>query len=212
MRSLNDVSITTKLAIAFGSLAAVTVGISAIGYNRLSSIETTNRWSTHTYDVLDKLSNLTQAMVNQETGVRGYLVSADAKFLEPYKVGKIAYKDLLGQVRNLTSDNAAQQQRLTEMDRSSETWANDIAAREIALVEGGNLDKARAMEASGAGKASMDAFRAKVGELEKAERDLLVTRNEEQARSFSTAYTSSIVGSIASVAIAGLLAFLSTPC
>ena len=42
MRVLDNVNIGPKLAVAFGSLAAITLGVSVFGYIRLSSIETTN--------------------------------------------------------------------------------------------------------------------------------------------------------------------------
>ncbi len=52
------------------------------------------------------------------------------------------------------------------------TWQNDVAAKEIALMGAAETqEEARKLEASGAGKASMDGLRAKAGEMEKAERD-----------------------------------------
>ncbi|SFE27358.1 CHASE3 domain-containing protein [Methylobacterium sp. 13MFTsu3.1M2] len=208
MRSINDVRIVTKLTAAFGSLAAVTVGISAIGYSHLSSIERVNHLTEHSYQVISALDGLTQAMVNQETGLRGYLIAGDPKFLEPLRAGQKSFKVSLESAKSLTADNAAQQARLEAVRGSADSWSSDIAAKEIALVEAGNLDKARQIEASGAGKASMDALRAKIGEAEKAERDLLAARSDEQARSFGAAYLASLLGSVASVVIAGLLAFL----
>ncbi|WCS22816.1 methyl-accepting chemotaxis protein [Methylobacterium sp. NMS14P] len=208
MRSINDVRIVTKLTAAFGSLAAVTVGISVIGYSHLSSIERVNHLTEHSYQVISALDGVTQAMVNQETGLRGYLIAGDPRFLEPLRNGQKAFAVSLASARSLTADNAAQQARLEAVRGSAETWSNDIAAKEIALVEAGNLDKARQIEASGAGKASMDALRAKIGDAGKAERDLLTARSDEQARSFAAAYLASLLGSVASVVIAGLLAFL----
>jgi methyl-accepting chemotaxis protein len=208
MRSINDVRIVTKLSVAFGTLAAVTVGISAVGYSHLSSIERVNGMTEHSYKVLTALDGVTQAMVNQETGLRGYLVSGDPKFLEPLREGQKSYTSAFGSAKSLTADNSAQQARLDAVNRAAETWSADIAAREIALVEAGNLEQARRFEAGGAGKTSMDALRAKIGEANRAERELLAARTEDQGRSFSSAYLASLLGSVASVAIAGLLAFL----
>ena len=60
MRFINDIGIVTKLSVAFGTLTAVTIGISAIGYIRLSSIEHTNGLTEHTYKVLTGLESVTQ--------------------------------------------------------------------------------------------------------------------------------------------------------
>ncbi|WP_210035982.1 methyl-accepting chemotaxis protein [Methylobacterium sp. PvR107] len=207
MRFINDIGIVTKLSVAFGTLTAVTIGISAVGYSRLSSIEHTNGLTEHTYKVLTELEGLTMSMVNQETGLRGYLLSGDPKFLEPFRAGQKAYTAVIASARSLTADNAEQQGRLDAVGRSAQTWS-DVAAKEIALVEAGNLAKAQQLEAGGAGKASMDALRAKVDDAAQAERDLLAIRSSAQAQSFRTAYLTSILGSAASVVIAGLLAIL----
>jgi len=52
------------------------------------------------------------AMVDQETGVRGYLITGDERFLEPYHRGGNAYTGAIQKLRDLTSDNPAQQSRL----------------------------------------------------------------------------------------------------
>ncbi|GJE47475.1 hypothetical protein GOFOIKOB_0498 [Methylobacterium tardum] len=207
MRFINDTGLVTKLSVAFGTLAAVTIGISAIGYSRLSAIELTNGMTEHSYKVLTELESVTTSMVNQETGLRGYLLSADPKFLEPFRAGQKAFSASFEAVRALTADNGEQQRRLDAVGQSAQTWS-DVAAKEIALVEAGNLAKAQQSEAGGVGKASMDALRAKVGDASQAERDLLTIRSTAQEQSFRTAYFTSILGSAASVVIAGLLGIL----
>ncbi|WP_339161392.1 methyl-accepting chemotaxis protein [Methylobacterium bullatum] len=205
MRALSDIKITTKLAVAFVSLSAVTIGVSLLGYTRLSSIEASIGQTEHTYKVLQALDGINAAMVNQETGVRGYLVSGDSHFLAPYKSGQIEFQEKFNQVKNLTADNLAQQDRLTALQRAATSWSTEIASKEIGLVESSKLEQARALEGSGAGKASMDAIRAVVGEMAKVEHDLLHVRGVEQKASFSTAYMTNIIGSIASVIIAVFL-------
>jgi methyl-accepting chemotaxis protein len=208
MRSLADVKITIKMTAAFASLAAVTVGISVLGYGRLASIDANIGMTEHTYQVLQTLDAVTAAMVNQETGVRGYLVSGDAKFLAPYRAGQADFRQNFEQVKALTSDNPAQQARLATLKEAAASWSSGVAAKEIALAEAGQLDQAREIEASGAGKASMDALRAYATEIAAVERDLLVRRSGEQRRSLDTAYFMSIAGSIASVVIALLLSVM----
>ena len=208
MRSINDVRIATKLSLAFGCLAAVTVGISAVGYGRLSAIDHTIGLTAHSNEVVESLDAVMLSMVNQETGLRGYLLSGEPGFLSPYKDGKASYAVAMERVRSLTADNGAQQARLADADRAAARWESDVAAKEIALVQAGDLETARRIEASGAGKAAMDALRTAIAEADKAERGLYAGRSADQARSFATAYMASVVGSMVSVAIAAILAFL----
>ena len=149
------------------------------------------------------------ALVDQETGVRGYLISGDDKFLAPYRTGQQAYAIAFNKIRTLTADNAAQQARLAEVDRLAQTWRTTVSEKQIALMgKPDTREQARAMESSGAGKASMDGIRAKIAEIDKTERDLLAKRNADQAHAFSTSYTVNIVGGVASVVIAVGAGFL----
>jgi CHASE3 domain sensor protein len=54
-------------------------------------IELAKNARIHTTDVLETLQDIMDAMVDQETGVRGYLIADDEKFLEPYHKGIDAY-------------------------------------------------------------------------------------------------------------------------
>ena len=79
-----NLSISRKLMAAFAMLIAVMAISSVIVYQKTTFIHQSVGWTTHTYIVLEKLNLAMAAMVDQETGVRGYLVSGDDKFLEPY--------------------------------------------------------------------------------------------------------------------------------
>jgi methyl-accepting chemotaxis protein len=208
MLAVYDVKIVTKLTLAFMSLSAVTLGVSAFSYTRLASIDQSSAQAVHSYAVLQSIDGVISAMVNQETGVRGYLIAGDAKFLAPYTAGQTAFQENLERVASLTSDNQTQQNRVGALKRAAEAWSNEIAAKEIGFVEAGNLEKARALEASGAGKASMDALRAEAAEIAKTERSLLDLRSASQRSAFDTAYLTSVVGSIGSIGIAILLSIL----
>lgn len=203
MRRLTDLRIANKLILAFSSIIVIVAGIGAAIYVELGFLERSNGWTNHTYQVLETADAVAASMVNQETGVRGYLLSGDTHFLEPYQKGRAAYDDALARIRQLTSDNPAQQARLDELNRSAQAWRNDVAEREIALMgKPETREQARAIEAGGAGKASVDAIRAKVGEIEKAERGLLVIRSADEDRAFGTTRLVTLGGGVATLAIA----------
>ncbi len=81
-------------------------------------------------------------------------------------------------MKKLTSDNPQQQVRLDDAYKLAQTWRTTVAEREIQLMSKPETqEEARKLEGSGAGKGSMDAFRAKILEFEAAERGLLDERN-----------------------------------
>ncbi|HEY8566566.1 MAG TPA: CHASE3 domain-containing protein [Beijerinckiaceae bacterium] len=200
---LAKLSIRAKLICAFAALLVVTLGVSGTTYRSLSFIEKSNHWTAHTHKVLNELNEALAAMVNQETGLRGYLIAGDAKFLEPYKSGGEAYDKAFASVKKLTSDNPAQQARLDEMNAFARQWRNDVAARQIALMEKPDtVGEARRMEASGAGKTAMDGIRKKVAEISGVEQKLMAQREADAASAFSTAYLVTLVGFVAMLVVA----------
>ena len=185
---LHHASVAKKIMLSFGAIVSVFLIVSAISVFGFVKQENADSWNTHTYNVLDHSGALIAAIVDQETGVRGFLVSGDKKFLEPYHLGRKAFDEKLSQLLTLTSDNPAQQERLRRIGEGSNSWLKEVVAPEISL--GSNpqtLDQARQIEASGKGKAMMDAIRVAHAEFETAERQLLVERSatKEMIHAFS---------------------------
>ena len=203
MSSVLKLSIPKKLAAACSMLVLLMGLVGSFNYAKLSFMRQSNRWTVHTYQVLGGLQTIMAGMVDQETGLRGFLVADDTKFLEPYRSGRLAFQQASAAVRALTSDNPSQQARLTEMQRLARAWQHDIAEREIALmVEPGSQDQARRIEAGGAGKTAMDAIRHVVAEMDQAERNLLTVRAATEQAAFSTALTMIVAGAGASLLVA----------
>ncbi|MEQ4598206.1 MAG: CHASE3 domain-containing protein, partial [Methylobacteriaceae bacterium] len=177
MRAIANLSIIAKLVVVFALVILAVCGSTFVSWRSLGTIEETNRWRDHTYQVLLDLDRLTASMVDRETGLRGYLVSADPAFLEPFHAGTQHYAEALGRLRRLVSDNAEQLRRLDALDTAAGQWSRDVAEREIALMrDEATREQARRIEASGAGKSAMDTVRKVAGTIADTERGLLETR------------------------------------
>ena len=211
MSTFANLPISRKLMAAFAAVVVVIFASSAIVYERLLVIEWVKNWRVHTADVLDTLQNARNSMVDQETGVRGYLITGDENFLEPYHRGGKAYATAFQKIKDLTSDSPAQQSWLDELNELAKEWRSGIAEREIALMaKPETREDARALERSTAGKTAMDLIRAKVDEIQGVERDLWAKRGAVQEQAFATAYTMIIIGGAASLIIATLMGVLLT--
>ncbi|TXN46262.1 CHASE3 domain-containing protein [Methylobacterium sp. WL7] len=205
---LADLSIAKKVVGAFAILIVIALGGGIINHRKLSFIQSSIGWSEHTYDVLNVNASLITTMVDRETGLRGYLVTADPAFLAPYRSGTQAFDANLQRLRTLTSDNPAQQARIAEVETLAKRWQADIAEPEIGLMgQPSTQAEARARVGAGAGRALMDAIRAKGGEIEATERTLLTARQADEADAFSTSYAATLLSLVAllATAIAGAL-------
>ncbi|MDO1581821.1 methyl-accepting chemotaxis protein [Rhizobium oryzicola] len=162
-------------------------------------------WTDHTYQVLDKVNGMMAGMVDQETGMRGYLVAADPKFLEPQIAGAKAFQENWAAAKKLTSDNPAQQARLDDVARLADAWTAKVVKVEMEFMKDpATYEKARQVEISGAGKASMDGIRAKVKELADAETSLLSTRKAALVAAGDMAKMTAVFGGAAMLMISAL--------
>jgi methyl-accepting chemotaxis protein len=195
MSWINNVRISVKVSAVFAAICLVVAISTGAIYNSLSVMNSTAKMTVHTYQVLEQLSGMIGAMVNSETGVRGYLVSGDSGFLAPYESGQKQFQAAADQVGSLTSDNAVQQKRLDRVKAFASDWMTNVAQREIALMKDpATQSKARELEASGAGKKAMDGLRAVVQEMDAEERSLLSVRAAASEAASASATLSMMVG------------------
>src|SRR5580704_15281457 len=84
-----------KIGSGFGLIAAILLIIGTASYRSISKLVDTADWVTHTHKVLENLNGIVLNMVNAETGQRGFAITNDEKYLEPYNYGVgIAEQDL----------------------------------------------------------------------------------------------------------------------
>src|SRR3546814_18818044 len=90
-----NLRIARKLVAGFAVLVALVGGVSAFTVARVSFLDQSAEWTTHTYGVLGGLDDALLGIVNQETGLRGFLVAGKEEFLAQYKNGLEQYNSAL---------------------------------------------------------------------------------------------------------------------
>ena len=206
-----DLPISRKLAVALAAVLAVILASSTIVYDRLRVIEWAKDWRVRTTDVLDTLQDATDAMLDQEASMRGYLLTADRTFVDRFHSEGDAFAAAFRKLKELTSDNPAEQSRLDQLNEHVKRWRSEIAEHQIALAA--NPDTREAVHALGesmADKAAVDLIRAELGDIEGAERGLLAKRSAIQDQAYTTAYIVAAGGGTVSLLIALLMGLLLT--
>jgi two-component sensor histidine kinase/CHASE3 domain sensor protein len=130
----------------------------------------------NTYEVRRQARELMLAVVDAETGQRGYLLTHDPSYLDPYNqaVAKIdnSYRDLLA----LVQDNQSQRLRLEGLQPSLEAKRAEMA-RSIGMISSGDVVDAMALLRSDEGKALMDSIRSTLRAFVAEEDARLIERN-----------------------------------
>ena len=138
--------------------------IALIGFLSLVSMQNTSKWVTHTHDVIAKSNELLSNMVDQETGMRGFAITGEDDFLEPYNNGKENFEKEISILKETVSDNPAQVQRLNAIEQLAKDWDSEIASPYIELrkrIKEGNEHRREMFKLinSGIGKKNMDNIR-----------------------------------------------------
>src|SRR3984957_6972417 len=147
---------------------------------------------------------LDNALVNQETGVRGYALSAQQSFLSPYTDGVTQEQTAIKSLRQLASQlPAATTSDLNSVIDQARLWRADYAQPTIAQV--GRTGKPVVSPDITTGKTAFDALRAKTGVLQT---DVTSARSSAVATLNSTATSLDAVFIAVAIGLALIVALL----
>ncbi|MBB4126146.1 methyl-accepting chemotaxis protein [Xanthomonas translucens] len=212
---IKNIKISTKLYGGFSVVLLILVALAAVAYYNVTALSQANYWNTHTYKVIAEVDGALSSLINIETGTRGFSLTGEDEFLQPYRTGITEFEQHLKKARELTADNAKQQSRLNALKQTQEQWLSQAVHPQIALrhnVNGGNatMEAMAAAVRSSKGKAYMDAMRDKMAEVRQAESELLVARAAEAEQLQQRTSVTLIVGSLVAALCAVLIGFLIT--
>ncbi len=154
------------------------------------------------------VAQLTEDIVNQETGMRGFIVTGEEGFLDPYTGGQADWVSLMAALQPSLAGSASAQDLAERTDALSAQWQEDAAEPWIAARRGVNenpttVDDVAAYVDSGGGKQFMDLMRLDLAEAREVEHNLLVEREEADATATALASSVTIFGTLAAI-VAGL--------
>jgi PAS domain S-box-containing protein len=167
---------------------AVTAGNTILAIQSTISLYRSAADVSHTYAVFDALGLVLSSTEDAETGERGFVITGDPEYLEPYHM---ALGDLPGRVRALdtmTRDNPRQHERIPELRRAIADKLDDMR-QTIALRQDEGFAAAERLVTSGHGKATMDGIRSQVRDMVSDEDSLLAERRVGAVRQRDLAIT-----------------------
>ena len=132
-------------------------------------------WIAHTLIVQQQFSRTLSAVQDMETGQRGYLLTGQEQYLEPYAKAKADLPGIITALKNLVRDNAEQLGQVAEIEHVLQRRLEPIESS-ITLMRSGEAEKARDVVTSGYGKEMMDKLRALVAAAQAKEQVLFETR------------------------------------
>jgi len=184
---------------AFGVALAMIVAGTWIAWRATTRLATDRQSVLHTHEVLQQLDDVLLTLADAETGQRGYLLTNDEPYLEPYRAAVLRADSAVTTLDSLVGDNPAQVRRVAVLHATVGGKLEELD-RTVELARGGGLSDAMAMVQADSGKHLMDSVRAVIAAMQVEEDSLLRQRNVAASESSRVAF--------ACIALSGLLSLL----
>ena len=167
---------------SFGLLLALLLFLVGLSLYNFRLLGQASAYSTRSYQTLFESEALLQSLLNMETGVRGFLVTGEEPFLDPYDSGRANFGTHLANTRALMANVPEQMVRLDELERLQGKWNDTMLQPAIERRRGAqNLQEALATASARANerRAAMDEMRGVILRIEKQENVLLQARGAQ---------------------------------
>jgi signal transduction histidine kinase/CHASE3 domain sensor protein len=169
----------SKLILPSFVLAVLVLLLAGLGaYRQGRRNVAAEQWVQHTYEVLGELNTTLSLMQDVETGSRGYVISGEESYLEPFNNAVRLVPQEIQHLRQLTADNPEQQRRLDALEPLISLRVRTAEANIVARTTRGPSAAEQTLS-EGPGKRSMDAIRGAIAEMAAAENQLLQHRSDE---------------------------------
>src|SRR5579885_2265840 len=138
--------ITPALRLVFAAMLGVIVGTALVSYRNTREMARSSRGVVRTHEALAEVSALLSAVQAVETSARGYVLTGDRTYREPYLAARASLRPRLGRLAHLIADNPRQRRLLAQL-RTRVQARLALLRRAIRLVKAGRREAVRATAA-----------------------------------------------------------------
>ena len=164
-----------KIAAGFALSFVLMAMIGVAAYRSINTLSNTSQMVAHTHRVLDRLAEVLNVLQDAEIGGRGYIITGDESFLQPYQNAETKVATVVNDLRALIADNPAQQKRLSQAEPIVMAKLS-LTKRYIEMRKAREIETVTKLVQAGEGQRLMDDLRRIFGEMEQEERILLKQR------------------------------------
>jgi CHASE3 domain sensor protein len=185
----------------------ILVVVSVVSYRTVAHLIETSRWVAQAREQLLALEEFGSALKDAQRGERGYIITGDRTFLDPYQRALPELERLRGRLRELTAQDPEMQQQLEQLERLSTSKLTELADA-ISLRDSAGFIPAVELVKTGEGKRLMEQISRHLDGMKTTTKRNLVARleaNEAQARVARFVVISGMFFALALVAAANLL-------
>ena len=162
-------SLKNNLRIGLGLSLLVLFTSSLASWVSINNLIKSSNLVSKSNEIISNLENVISTLKDAETGQRGFLLTGEAIFLDPYKGARESSFDLMNQITIQTQNNPFHQRNIKRLQESVKQRFNVLDQTIELKRKGGNISVAELLN----GKAHMDKSRSLITEMKKEENRIL---------------------------------------
>jgi signal transduction histidine kinase/DNA-binding response OmpR family regulator/CHASE3 domain sensor protein len=195
----------------FGFVLAViaVLVIAVLSYRSLQATAESTRSLTRAIEVLAQLNTVLSTLKDAETGQRGFLLTGDENYLEPFTTAKSAIPAEFKTLRAALSDRPEQSRRLDALQALAEQKMSELGET-VDLRHAGRAADALAVVHTDRGKIYMDRIRAAVAEMDGVERQQIAQQGQVWQSSAAVSLIVTLGGSVVLLVLIGFAAVVAS--
>ena len=202
-------TIQTKLAVGFALGPIILAIVGWIAYSNTAHLTERHDARRHSYEVLQQIEVVLKRLVDAETGQRGYLLTGDERYLEPYRTATTSANAAVTQLTEMIRDNPRQQARVQAVTGLVRQKFEELAET-ISLRRNKGFDAALEVVRTDRGEKIMDEIRARLQEAKTDENELLRQRAVESEQIAQFTFNSIFYGTIGCFLLLGFIGYTTT--
>ena len=179
-------TLSRKILIGFAGCTLVLFGVALFSFRNNEKFIDSSKWVDHTNQVMYEFEQILIYSVDAETGARGFVITGNENYLEPYNNAGTKVFEHINKVREMTSDNALQQKNIDNLEKELHKHLDYLDS--YIELRRKDFEKAKTIVLNGEGKRIEDGIRRIIDAARQREQDLLIKRretSEEDARNFN---------------------------
>lgn len=179
-------------------ILVLTIGDVFLTYENLVNVYDINNSVNKTNKVTDELDRTLIGLLNSESGQRGFLITGDGAFLEPYKASLPTIDQHIKNIQQLTRGNSSIQKNSVLLAQKSKE-IQTLFVQEINARKENGFNPAQASVADGTGRKKMNEIKKIITAMENEEYRLLAVRENQAVQSYRLLLGSSAFTGVLSI-------------
>jgi methyl-accepting chemotaxis protein len=200
-------NVRSKIGVGFGLTVVIFSIVGIISYQSTTELVAASEMRKHTYDVLSNLEKTFSHLKDVQRGQRGYVITGEEGYLEPYEESLKNIGPAIQELRELTADNPTQQQRIQALlPLIEELIVYNEKAIKTRRTRG--LNESVKLAQSGEGNSLLEDIHQRQNEMANEEEELLNLRTKTAEASAKNTKLTIVLGTVAGLLLASFAGYM----